>query len=255
MSYVSTSLSFVIAAVKKAGQALTRDFNELERLQSSIKGNKEFVGAAYQRAASTLKAELAKIRPDYAIVLPGDKMPKASHFLVSPIDGIVNFAHALPHFAINVALVENGVLTAAVVYNPAADELFFAEKGKGAFKEGYRNQERLRVSALKDMPAAVVASDIESLPLIKDCENIRVSGAVSLDMAGIAAGRMDGLVAKGRSAAEIGAGMLLVKEAGGYILEMNQKDIRTEDLEAVFASGDLIAVNANLSSRLYNFVH
>lgn len=254
MSYVSTSLSFVLLAVKKAGQALTRDYNELERLQSSIKGNKEFVAAAYQRATNTLKVELGKNKPDYAFVLAGDKSPKTSHFLVNPIDGIDNFAHAYPQFSVNVAVVENGVLTSSVIYNPVTDELFFAEKGKGAFKEGYRNQERLRVSALKELPFAIFSCDKQSLPLLVGHENIRLSGCLSMDMAYCASGRLDGVVAKSRSAAEIGAGVLLVKEAGGYILELNQKDIRTEDLDSVFASGDLIAVNPNLSKKLYDLV-
>ena len=100
MSYVSTYLTFV----------------------------KEFVAASYQRAINTLKVELGKNKPDFAFVLPGDKAPKNSHFLVNPIDGIANFAHAFPQFAINVAVVENGVLSAAVIYTPVTDELFFAEK-------------------------------------------------------------------------------------------------------------------------------
>lgn len=157
-------------------------------------------------------------------------------------------------------------VTAAIVYNPASDELFFAEKGKGAYKEGFRNHERLRVSARRELSEALIStlvsykSDVAEYiklhdSVVRAVDNVRVLGAVSLDLACVAAGRLDATVSLGNKFSEIAAGLLLVKEAGGYVLDMNQKDIRTENLSLVLESGNLIATNAELSKKVYELVH
>lgn len=254
MSYISPSLNFLITTVKKVGNALTRDINEIEQLQSSVRGPKEFAASAADRVAKGLKVELQKGKPAYAFVTDGMPRPAAPHFLVAPIDGIVNFSHGIPYFAISVAVVENDVITAAVVYNPATSDLYFAEKGNGAYREGFRNHERLRVSARKEVADALVGID-KSVELPVEFENFRQLGSVSMDMAYVAAGRLDALISKGNSAAVMAAGMLLVKEAGGYVYELNQKDIRTENLNLALDSGNVIAANSNMGKKVYDLLN
>ena len=266
MSYLSPFMTLLINAVKKAASPLNRDFSEIEQLQSSVKSCKDFVVSAYGKVDRTLRAELGRIKPSYPIAVDGQPRPKGAYFIVAPIDGLSNFAHGIPQFAISVAVFENGAVTAAIVYNPASDELFFAEKGKGAYKEGFRNHERLRVSARKDFSDALIAtlvnykSDVSEYVRLHDkligaADNVRIQGAVSLDLAYVAAGRFDAAVSLGNKFAEIAAGLLLVKEAGGYVLEMNQPDIRTENLDMVLESGSLIATNAELSKKVYDLIH
>ena len=128
MSYLSPFMTQLISAVKKASGSLNRDFSEIEQLQSSVKGYKEFVVMSYGKVERALRTELAKIRPDYPIAIDGLPKPKGPYFIVSPIDGLSNFAHGVAHFAVSVAVFENDTITAAVVYNPASDEMYFAEK-------------------------------------------------------------------------------------------------------------------------------
>ncbi len=249
MSYVSVNLNFLMTVVKKVATSLTRDFNEIEQLQSAVKGHRDFVAAARERTLKALRAELQKGKPNYAVVVDGEAQPNANHFLIAPLDGVINFTHGLPYFAVSVAIVENGAVTAGVIFNPASQELYFAEKGKGAFREGYRSHERLRVSSRKDFAEALASVDDGTvLPEIADR---RIQGCLSLDLAMAAAGRFDAVVSRGNNAATIAAGMLLVKEAGGYVYELNQKDIRSDDLAAVLASGNIIATNANLGKKVY----
>lgn len=265
MSYISPSLTLLISAVKKAANSLNRDFSEIEKLQSSVKNHKEFVVASYGKIERALRNELGKIRPDYAIVNDSASL-KGTCFVVSPLDGLSNFAHGIAHFAVSVAVCENGVITSAVVYNPANDELFFAEKGKGAYKEGFRNHERLRVSSRKDLPDALIATlvsykkDIKEYfdlnnRLVSATDNIRVFGSVALDLAYVASGKLDAAVSLANQFSGFAAGLLLVKEAGGYIYDVNQKDIRTENLSEVMDSGNLIAVNAELGKKVFELLN
>ncbi len=262
MSYLSPNMTMLLSAVKKASGSLNRDFSEIERLQSSVKGYKEFVVSAYGRVSKALQVELNKIHPDYPLISEAEKLPsKGGCYIVAPIDGLSNFAHGLPYFAISLAVYENDAITAALVYNPASDEMFFAEKGAGAYKEGFRNHERLRVSARKDLKDSLISTlvnyeksvaEYEQLhhKIVVASDNVRVFGACSLDLAYVAAGKIDAAVSLGNKLAEFAAGMLLVKEAGGYIIDLNQKDKRTEDLPAVMNSGNLIAVSAEMSKKL-----
>lgn len=254
MSYISANLNFLINAVKKGAASLTRDFNEIEQLQTSLRGHKEFALAAFERVNKALRVELQKGRPSYPVVTGSDPQPQVSHFLISPLDGLVNFMHAVPYFAVSVAVVENSVITAAVIFNPATSDLYFAEKGNGAFKEGYRNHERLRVSTRKDMADALVGTlNCRDIPAA--VENIRIQGSVALDLAYTASGRLDAVISSANQAGNIAAGILIVKEAGGHVYELNQKDIRDADLNAVLASGSLIAVNAELGKKLHAMVN
>jgi len=253
MSYISTSLNFLMTSVKKAGGSLTRDFNEIEQLQSSVKGHREFVAAARERTLKALRNELQKGRPNYAVVVDGEAQPNTPHFLIAPLDGVVNFIHGLPYFAVSAAIVENGVVTAGVIFNPASQELYFAEKGQGAFREGFRSHERLRVSGRKDLGEALVSVDDSAV--LPEAGDRRIQGCLSLDLAMAAAGRFDAVVSRGNNAAVIAAGMLMVKESGGYVYELNQKDIRTDDLASVLASGNVIAVNAELGRKVHELLN
>lgn len=254
MSYISPSLNFLITTIKKSANTLIRDFNEVEQLQSSVKGPKDFVIAAIGRINRNLQLDLQKGKPTYAFVIAGQKAPAAPHFLVSPLDGVLNFVHGIPHFAVSVAMVENDVITAAVVYNPISSELYFAEQGKGAYREGNRNHERLRVSSRKEPADAMVATN-KDIALPVEFGYSRDFGAISLDLAYVAAGRMDVCIGRGATAAELAAGILLVKEAGGYVYELNQKDIRTQDFNQVLETGNVIASNANLAKKVYELLN
>ena len=254
MSYISTTLNFLINAVKKAANPLTRDFNEIEQMQSALKGLQGFSAAALERVSKTLRAELQKGRPDYAVVFDGEKRPGTNHFLVAPLDGFVNFSHGIPYFAVSVAVVETGGVSAAVIFNPATGDLWFAEKGSGAFKEGFRSHERLRVSARREMGEALVGVTAQTLS-VEGVAAVRLQGAVSLDLAAVAAGHLDAAVAVSATAGTAAAGLLLVKEAGGYVYELNQKDIRSDDMSQAMASGNLIAVNAELGKKLHQVLN
>lgn len=263
MSYISPLLTAFVSAVKKSASSIDRDFNELEKLQNSIRGNKNFVFNSFSRLEQNLKVELGKVRPDLPVFTPNDKVAGNSYFAVSPIEGLINYAHGNPDFAVSAALVENGAIICAVVYNPVRDETFFAEKGKGAYKEGYRSHERLRVSSVKDLNGALLTStssfDAENFEqtvrlhqnILKATGNLRISGSVALDLAYLAGGKFDGSISLKNHICSIAGGMLLVKEAGGSVRAVKQKDNRVEDLETIFKSGDLIAVNFNLNQKVF----
>ncbi len=262
MAYITPLLTAIVETVKKSASSLDRDFAELEQLQNSVRGNKNFVFNSYSRIENNLKTELAKIRHDLPIFTPNDKIVGSSYFAVSPIEGLINFAHGNPDFAVSVALVENDIPVCAVVYNPARDETFFAEKGKGAFKEGYRNHERLRVSSTKELESALISSTVADKDNLADniklhsniiakTGNLRVSGCIALDLAYLSGGKFDASVSLNNHLCSIMGGILLVKEAGGSIRAVKQKDNRIENLSEVFKNGDLIAVNFNLNQKIF----
>lgn len=253
MSYISTNLNLLINIAKKAGSGLSRDFSEIEQLQTSVKGHTEFTRAAFDRTLKILRTELQRSRPQYAVAAKGDKIPNTPHFLVAPLDGEVNFMHGIPYFAVSIAEVIEGNITAAVVYNPATSDMFFAEKGNGSFKEGYRNHERLRVSARKN-PALAVIGGKDSGLLSGKVGGTRHFGAIGLDLAGLASGKFEGIVSFGHDAADIAAGILLVREAGGRVLARGQKDVRESDLGLVLTEGNLIAANAEIARKLFDLV-
>jgi len=261
MAYISPMLTNIVTAVKKASVNLNRDFSEIERLQNSVKGSLDFTRIAYDKIQKGLRTEFSRVLPMIPVVMEGDKIPQNGMFLIiSAIDGVANFAHGNPLFAISAALMEGQNIIAGVIYSPARDELFFAEKGKGAFKEGFRSHERLRASAKGDLDGALVgvkpsASDMAlSAKIINNavalCREVRISGSAALDLAYLAAGKLDVVIAPGLTLATMAAGVLLVKEAGGMVLDMEQKDMRTEDLPAVLTSGNLVASCFNLSQKI-----
>jgi len=262
MPYISPLLTSVVDAVKKSASMLDRDFSELEKLQNSVKSIKTFVMNAYGKLEQNLKIELAKVRSDIPVFTPSSKIVGDSYFAVSPIEGLINFAHGNPEFAVSVALIEKGEIVCGVIYNPAHDETFFAAAGKGAYKEGYRSHERLRVSSAKDLETALVAStssfnksaaDLSKIhtSILNKTGGLRISGSVALDLAYLAGGKYDALISLDNHVSSIAAGVLMLKEAGGSVRAVGQKDIRSENIAEIFKTGNLVASNFNLNQKIF----
>ncbi|MGB4100636.1 MAG: inositol monophosphatase family protein [Alphaproteobacteria bacterium] len=228
MAVHSALITVMQRAVEKAAKGLKRDFGEVEHLQVSRKGPADFVSAADIRAQEILCAELGRARPEFGFVVEeGDaqKSDKPQRWIIDPLDGTTNFLHGVPHWAISVAAVQGDQIMAGMVYNPITDEMFWAEKGIGA----YSNHQRLRVSARKDLSECLIATGIpfkgHEIPgffnqLIKtsaQVAGIRRFGAAALDLAYVAAGKYDGYWESGLQVWDSAAGILLVTEAGGIV--------------------------------------
>jgi myo-inositol-1(or 4)-monophosphatase len=257
-------------AAQKAAKRLLRDFNEVEQLQVSIKGPSDFVSQADVRAEKILREELDKARPGYAFLMEESGASGSDNWawrwVVDPLDGTTNFLHGIPHWAISIALqrrLADGTaeLAAGVVYSPAADEMFWAEKGGGAFL----NERRLRVSARRELKDALFATGIPFaavLPrnrlafartlgaLMPVTAGVRRFGSASLDLAWVAAGRYDGYWELGLSAWDIAAGALIVREAGGTVTHPDGSEFAPIDN----APNDLVAGNAHLHPKLRELV-
>ncbi len=241
MPHVSPVLSVMIDAVKKAARPMMRDFGEVAALQVSRKGPGDFVTAADLRAEQTLFEALMKARPGYGFLGEERGMVEGSDkshtFIVDPIDGTTNFLHAMPHFAVTVALEREGEIQAAVTYNPIIQEMFWAEKGKGAFL----NDVRIRVSGRREMADCLIGTGLPYIgrpghgQTIKEVHaigqrvaGIRRLGSAALDLAWVAAGRYDAFWERNLNAWDVSAGLLLVTEAGGIISSIDEgHDVRS----------------------------
>jgi myo-inositol-1(or 4)-monophosphatase len=263
---LSPHLTVMANAAQKASKRLLRDFNEVEHLQVSVKGPSDFVSQADIRAEQTLREELNRARPGYAFLMEESGASGSQNWswrwVVDPLDGTSNFLHGIPHWAISIGLerrLQDGgsELAAGVIYAPAVDELFWAEKGAGAFV----NERRLRVSARRDLKDAVFATGIPfaavSAPrrlafartlaqLMPQVAGIRRFGAAALDLAWVAAGRYDGYWELGLKRWDLAAGVLLVREAGGFVTDPNGHDPRD--------TGDIVAANPHLHPALSEVV-
>ena len=225
----SALLNVMVQAATKAGRSLSRDFGEVQNLQVSLKGPGDYVSQADRKAEEIIHTELSRARPGYSFLMEergaieGDDGQHT--WIVDPLDGTTNFLHGLPMFAISIALERQGQIVAAVVYNPAMDELYTAERGGGAFM----NDRRLRVAARSKLSDTVIATGIPHLGrghhgkalvdlrnVMGEVSGIRRMGAASLDLAYVAAGRFDGYWEDGLAAWDMAAGILLVREAGGF---------------------------------------
>jgi myo-inositol-1(or 4)-monophosphatase len=257
---VSALMNVMIRTARKAGRSLARDFGEVENLQVSIKGPSNFVTAADHRAEEIIFAELARARPGYGFVMEERGVvegPDKSHrWIVDPLDGTTNFLHGIPHFAISIALERDGELVAGVVYNPAMAELYTAERGKGSFL----NDRRLRVAARSRIEDYVVVTGIPhrgrdgSDIFLRECRvimaqvaGIRRTGSAALDLAWVAAGRLDGYWERGLHCWDLAAGIVLVREAGGFVTDL---DGRQDMLE----KGSVIAGNESVTSDLRKLI-
>jgi myo-inositol-1(or 4)-monophosphatase len=243
-------------AARKAARGLNRDFGELAELQVSRKAPADFVSAADLRAEEVVFEALSKARPGYSFL--GEERgliegtDKTHTWIVDPLDGTTNFLHAIPHFAINIALQREGVIVAAVTYNPITNELFWAEKGKGCFV----NDKRLRVAGRKHLDESVLGTGIPFLGhgqharFLKELHQIsqrvagvRRFGAASLDLAYVAAGRLDGFWERDLKSWDMAAGLLMINEAGGKVTN-------ADGGEDVLDSGSVCAANLDLHPLL-----
>lgn len=260
MTRRSATVNVMAGAAYKAARRLVRDFGEVEQLQVSRKGVADFVTNADLSAERTLKQELGKARPDFAFLMEEDGAsgPKnaTERWIVDPLDGTLNFMHGIPHFAISIAYEQRGEIVAGVIYEPVRDELFWAERGIGAFL----NDRRLRISARSRLQDGLFATGIPfmgrethpryhaSLEAVgQNSTGIRRFGAASLDLAWVAAGRFDGFWEFGLKPWDMAAGIVLVKEAGGFVTDMTGRS-------GMLASGDILAGNDKLHAPLLALV-
>ena len=226
MKSISANLNIMIKASEKASKALIRDFGEVEKLQVSIKGPLNFVSNADIKAEKIIIEELSKARKNYSILSEedGSKIGKDKNniWIIDPIDGTTNYLHGVPHFAISIALKSNNEIISGVIYDPIKDEMFYAEKNNGA----YYNNQRIRVSKKKNFEDCLFATgeDINEKNKTNANITIRRSGSAALDMAYLAAGRCDGFWQRNLNYWDIAAGIILVKEAGGFVMDFNGND-------------------------------
>jgi len=250
MKSISANLNIMIKASEKASKALIRDFGEVEKLQVSVKGPLNFVSNADIKAEKIIIEELSKARKNYSIISEedGSKIGKDKNniWIIDPIDGTTNYLHGVPHFAISIALKSNNEIISGVIYDPIKDEMFYAEKNNGA----YYNNQRIRVSKKKKLEDCLFATGGNISEKNKTNTNIiiRRSGSAALDMAYVAAGRFDGYFQKNLNIWDIAAGIIIVKEAGGII---NEIDLSKNNNIKVLASNS--SINDKLAKNLVNF--
>jgi myo-inositol-1(or 4)-monophosphatase len=252
----SALLNVMVQAALKAGRGLARDFGEVENLQVSLKGPGNFVSAADHRAEQTIVTELRKARPGYSFLTEEsgaiEGTDRANRWIVDPLDGTTNFLHAIPLFAISLALEREGRIVAGVVYNPILNELYVAERGTGAFL----NDRRIRVAGRRTLADAVIATGMPNVgkgeyeralaelrALMPKVAGIRRFGSAATDLAWVASGRVDGYWDNGLSAWDIAAGVLIVEEAGGLVSGASGND-------DMLASGAIVAGNEAMHAAL-----
>jgi len=245
MNSISANLNIMVKASEKASKILIRDFGELEKLQVSKKGPKDFVTNADVKAEKIIIEELKKARPNYSIISEENGIEKnkdkSNHWIIDPIDGTINFLHGIPHFAISIALQSNDEIICGLIFDPIKDELFYAEKNKGAFF----NNQRIRVSKKTDINECLFAigKTNDDLDII-----YRRSGCAALDMAYVASGRYDGYFQNNLNLWDIAAGIILVKEAGGIINEIDLSNL--QNIKVLASSTE---INAKFVEKIDNF--
>lgn len=245
----SANLNVMIKTARRAGRALLKDFGEVENLQVSTKGPGDFVTRADRAAEQTIREALMEARPTYGFLgeegAEIDGEDPTRRWIVDPLDGTTNFLHGMPHWAISIALEHKGQIVAGVIYDPVKDELFFAEKGEGA----WMNERRIRASARHRMIECCFATGLpfagrSDLPatlkdlgrLLPVCAGVRRWGAASLDLAYVAAGRFDGFWERRLHPWDMAAGLVIVREAGGIVQPIDPEGHILEDGEVICAA-------------------
>jgi len=250
----------MVAAAQKAGRKLVRDFGEVEQLQVSRKGPADFVSTADKKAEKIVHDELSKARPNFGFLMeesgevPGSDI--SNRWIIDPLDGTTNFLHGIPHFAVSIALERDNDIFAGVIHEPVTDQTFWAEKGKGAFL----NSRRLRVSGRRDMAEALFATGIpfkgtpnhdrfqkELASVMEISAGIRRFGAASLDLAWVAAGRFEGFWETGLQPWDMAAGIVIVREAGGFVTDISGR-------RNMLSTGGIVAANDSLHGELSSIV-
>lgn len=257
----SAILNVMVQAALKAGKSLSRDFGEVQNLQVSIKGPSDFVSQADLKAEKIVHEELMKARPTYGFL--GEEGGEtigtdgAHRWIVDPLDGTTNFLHGIPQFAVSIALERNGEIVAGVIFNPATDELYTAERGNGAFL----NDRRIRVAARKVLSDCVIGCGVPHLGrghhgkflvelrhVMGEAAGLRRMGAASLDLAYVAAGRFDGFWETNLAPWDIAAGIVLIREAGGFVSNVT-------GAADMFGTGHVAAGNEYIHKALVEVVN
>ena len=246
MNSISANLNIMIKASEKVSKILIRDFGELEKLQVSKKGPSDFVTNSDLKVEKIIIEELRKARPNFSFISEEKGIEKnkdtKNTWIIDPIDGTVNFLHGIPHFAISIALKSNNEIVSGLIYDPIKNEMFFAEKNNGAFF----NNHRIRVSSKNDINDCLFATDLKTE---KNSElNYRKFGCAALDMAYVASGRIDGYFQKNLNLWDIAAGIVLIKEAGGIIDDIDLNKI--ENIKVVASSPN---INREFKEKIDNF--
>ena len=265
MALRSALINVMIGAARKAARALVHDFGEIEKLQVSKKGPADFVSAADKRSEEILIKELMFARPRYGALFEEsgaiEGADSSNRWIVDPLDGTLNFLHGIPHFCLTIALERDGEIFAGVTYDPLRDEMFWAEKGSGA----YLNHSRLRVSSRDQLENAIVATGLSPLQrhsyaiLSKELASltpltagIRRLGSAALDLAYVAAGRFDGFWERGLHPWDVAAGIILIQEAGGFVGEIGGGN-------NILSNGNILGANDKLydgiATTLENSMH
>ena len=259
MTLMSAVMNVMMRAARQAGRSILRDFGEVEQLQVSRKGPADFVSQADRKAEKTIRDALLKARPDHGLLMEesgqiGD--PDAQRrFIVDPLDGTTNFLHGIGHWAVSIAFEDAGEIKAGIVYDPIKDEAFWAEQGKGA----YLNDRRVRVSGRGQLSDALFATGIpfkgvqegeghaqflrRLRHVMANTAGVRRMGAASLDLAYVACGRFDGFWERGLHPWDVAAGILIVREAGGFVTDVAGASYR-------FGAPDIVAGNEGLHGQL-----
>ena len=246
MNSISANLNVMIKASEKASKILIRDFGEIEKLQVSRKGPNDFVTNSDIKTEKIIIDELKKAKPNFSIISEENGIEinkdEKNTWLIDPIDGTINFLHGIPHFAISIALKSNNEIVSGIIFDPIKNELFFAEKDNGA----YFNNQRIRVSKKNEINDClfVTGGKIKIEPNL----TYRRSGCAALDMAYVASGRYDGYFQNNLKIWDIAAGIILIKEAGGLINDIDLN--KTENIKVIASSGD---INAKFKEKINNF--
>ena len=246
MISISANLNIMIKAAEKASKSIIRDFGEIEKLQVSKKGPHDFVTKTDKHVEKILIEELSKTKKNYSFLTEETGVirnkDKENFWIIDPIDGTTNFLHGIPHFAISIALKSKDELLSGLIFDPIKDEMFFAEKEKGA----YLNNQRLRVSNKSSLEECLFSSNNEG---VKFCNlNMRCSGSAALDLAYVASGRLDGYFQNKINLWDVAAGALLVKEAGGIVNNYDKFGVNKINIMASSA-----AINDKMMEKLKNF--
>ena len=246
MNSISPNLNIMIKASQKASKALIRDFGEVEKLQVSVKGPSNFVSNADTKAEKIIIEELMKAKKNYSIISEedGSKINSDSEnvWIIDPIDGTSNFLHGIPHFAISIALKSNNEIISGLIYDPIKDEMFYAEKNNGAFF----NNQRIKVSKKKEIENCLFATGGKE-KVISDFIT-RKTGSAALDMAYVAAGRYDGYFQNNLNLWDVAAGIIIIKEAGGIVNEINLSN--HSNIKIIASSS---RINEKMLEKLKNF--
>ena len=232
MNSISPNLNVMIKACEKASKVIARDFGEVENLQVSKKGPKDYVTKTDRRVEKILIEELGKVKKNYSFITEEsgiiENKDKDSFWIIDPIDGTTNFLHGIPHFAISLALRVNNEIRTGLIFDPIKNEIFYAEKNNGA----YFNNHRVRVSKKINLEECLFASNNEGVSYASSKLNLRSTGSAALDMAYVGCGRFDGYFQNNINIWDIAAGIIIVSEAGGKVSEINHKNFDNINIKA-----------------------